>query len=100
MKGGRIAEFKLGDRGNVSAVAYEPASKEKPKTMRPDLSRTPSELRHLRDLFWLFLAKQNLNLTEIEMVCSLANRDRSVIGKRVKLVRAYYAKKRAEDADG
>jgi len=66
------------------------ACKIKPKTMRPADHPTPAELRRRRDLVWLYLASIGMTPGEIERACALANRERTVIGKRLNQARAYH----------
>ncbi|MDE2100511.1 MAG: hypothetical protein KGL39_24925 [Patescibacteria group bacterium] len=103
MNAAKVLRSKRGGASNpfgVVEITHEAVETPTIKTMRPDLQRSPDELRRLRDLFWLFLEKQGLNITEIELVCAKAARDRSVIGKRLKRTKAYYSKMRAQAKAG
>ena len=99
MQGARRVAYERGEGDDDEPIVgdeYEAASIELPKTMVPDLQRTGSELRKVRDLYWLFLEKQGLSITEIELVCSMANRHRSVISRRIKRAKAHYKKLKSQ----
>lgn len=86
MKVARRVKAKI-DGGGLVAAEVEPV-----KTMAQSLLRTPKETRKLRDLVWVFLAKEGLTPTEIELACRQANRDRTVITRRLPKAKAYWAK--------